>query len=113
MLDTVTYIKERYRMCRSQDSCYDCPFYDQSVELCSDWEGKHPEEAIEIVEKWSEEHPQKTLKDDFLERCPGAELNCANEPIVCAKSVYGAAVVNCDSYRSCSDCWNRPLSEGE
>lgn len=107
-MDAVRYIEERARMCKEYDYCKGCQI--NKARENTTW---HPKDAVAIVEKWSEEHPQKTLKDDFLERCPGAELNCANEPIVCAKSVYGAAVANCDSYRSCSDCWNRPLSEVE
>lgn len=109
-MDAVRFIEERARMCKIYEQCDGCPLYRLDME-CTEMATKVPRETVEIVEKWSKEHPQKRLKDDFLERCPGAELDCANEPKVCAKNVYGATVVDCDLYSSCSDCWNRPLSE--
>lgn len=112
-MDAVRYIEERARMCKEYDYCKGCQINKaRENTTCQYWSTLHPKDAVAIVEKWSAEN-RVTLKGDFLKRCPNAELNCANEPIVCAKSVYGAAVANCDSYRSCSDCWNRPLSEVE
>lgn len=108
-MDAIMFLKEKRRMCDSYGLCTTCPLYSWD-KYCSAEMTNEPEEVIAIVEKWSNEHPQKTLKDDFLEKYPDAETN-NYAPIVCAKSVYGSSVVNCGSYRSCTDCWNRPLSE--
>lgn len=110
-MDAIKFIKEKARMCEVYENCIGCPF-DENEELgsCIRWVKEHPTEAVAIVEKWSEENSRKTLKDDFLERCPNAEMgNCAT--IICAKSIYGSSIVNCASYQTCDECWNTPLTK--
>lgn len=113
-MDAVKFILEKERMCNACQCCLGCPMgVACGDEVCEDWETKHPAEAVALVEKWSEEHLRSTLADDFLKKCPDAELNSFGAPIVCAKSVYGSAVANCNAYYTCTECWNRPLSEVE
>lgn len=113
-MDAIKFFEERARMCKTYYGCIGCPIYDSTDGiLCECWIPKHPAEAVALVEKWSEEHLRSTLADDFLKKCPDAELNSFGAPIVCAKSVYGSAVANCNAYYTCTECWNRPLSEVE
>lgn len=111
-MDAVKYIREKARMCTKYNTCTGCPI-DEKEGSCIRWEFDYPVEAVALVEKWSEEHLRSTLADDFLKKCPDAELNSFGAPIVCAKSVYGSAVANCNAYYTCTECWNRPLSEVE
>lgn len=60
--------------------------------------------------KWSEEHPQKTLKDEFLEKYPNAQISDKGVPKMCPYDLgYGDS---CPDIRfDCVTCWNRSLSE--
>ena len=82
-MDTVKFIEERNRMCRSFDAaCHDaenqrCPAsftVNRNGLFCavgkeSTLDAKY---QIDIVEKWSSEHPRKTRQDVFLEQWPNA-----------------------------------------
>lgn len=61
-MDAVEFIKERNRMCKSFERCYDCPADRNACCNTSKWR----EELVTIVEKWSTEHPYKTRQDVFL-----------------------------------------------
>lgn len=84
-MDTVKFIEERNRMCRSFDAaCHDaenqrCPAsftVNRNGLFCavgkeSTLDAKY---QIDIVEKWSSEHPLKTRQDVFLEQWPNAKV---------------------------------------
>ncbi len=58
---TEIYLKEKARMCKPNDICCDCPFYEHRsgpFAICNDVEENEPLIAIEIVQKWSDEHPE-------------------------------------------------------
>ena len=57
------YLRERTRMCKLNDNCYNCPFYEYRIDSfsqCNSIEDNYPLKAIEIVQKWSDEHPEST-----------------------------------------------------
>lgn len=57
---TEIYLQEKNRMCKPNDSCYNCPFYEHRIDSfspCNSIEDNYPLKAMEIVQKWSDEHP--------------------------------------------------------
>lgn len=111
-MDAIKFIKEKARMCDTYKGCIGCPIDEAKGDrlACGWWVNDHIEEAVAIVEKWSEEHPQKTLKDDFLEKYPKAEMYSTEEPYLCVMKLYGTD--RCLA-SNCRECWNKPLSEVE
>ena len=62
-MDAVKFIKEKLRMCKSNEYCRDCKLNSQQTEArmdCGTYTDIYPEQAVAIVEKWSQEHPGKT-----------------------------------------------------
>ena len=102
-MEAVKYLKEKARMCKGNEFCYNCP-----LDECIEYEKENPEEAVEIVEKWSEEHPQKTILQDFLEKYPNAPVYTEGQPRLCPQ-VLGYFEGGCTGAVSCRSCWNRPL----
>lgn len=114
---TENYLKEKVRMTQKPDSsrcsilCTDCPLNcvkNGRIYSCYTIERRYPTEAIAIVQKWSDEHPVKTIKDDFLEKYPNAQLQKDGIPVPCARAL-GYQIDKCMAH--CDECWNRPLSE--
>lgn len=56
----------------------------------------------------------KTLKNDFLEKFPNAQINsshmCRYESKLCVSDIYGRKFNGCETYKNCDDCWNQPLN---
>ena len=109
-MDTVKFIEERNRMCKSFDAgCKGCPAFNVcEYELCCAVGQLSTLDAtaqIAIVEEWSAEHPRKTRQSVFLEQWPTAKIDesgcldlcpylvsapyrneyghCANDGVVC------------------------------
>lgn len=110
-MDAVKYIKEQKRMCDSYRNCGGCPIEQAKDTFCIDWILEYTNEAVALVERWSEEHPQKTLKDDFLEKFPNAEMREDGSLRSCLRFAYGFGNTKCIG--NCVECWNKPLSEVE
>lgn len=74
-MDSVKFIEESKRMCKSHDSCCECPAYadDGPCKLHTLY-GASATEKIELVEKWSAEHLIKTRQSVFLEQWPNATM---------------------------------------
>lgn len=77
-MDSLVFIKERNRMCKTNVSCYGCPAHDiGSSNSCrfamENWTA--PEQQIRIVEEWSAAHPRKTRQSVFLEQYPNARID--------------------------------------
>ena len=108
-MDSVTFLKERNRMCKTNVSCYDCPAHDiGSSNSCKfameNW--LSPEQQIHIVEEWLAAHPRKTRKTVFLEQYPNAKvIGDTGIPIIypCAIEQAMDGVMYCNSL-SCSEC---------
>lgn len=74
-MDAVKFLREQVRMCENND-CSTCELHKNNNKTnvnCYSLANEHPDKAVAIVEGWSKKHPQKTIKDDFLEKYPGAE----------------------------------------
>lgn len=75
-MDTVRFIEERNRMCKSFDNgCTGCPAFNtcnDGLRCCavSQESTLDAMTQIAIVEKWSVAHPRKTRQSVFLEQYP-------------------------------------------
>ena len=73
-MDAVEYVKNQFRLCRSKDSCYECPLQDKENCCCITDTIEYVEKAVQIVEKWVKDNPVKTRKSEFLKLFPDAEM---------------------------------------
>lgn len=112
-MDTIEFIKEKYRMCHYQDGCSHCSIYEKKgSRLCADWVAANPEQTIEIVEQWSQSHPQKTMMQDFFEKFPNAPKNPNGTPQFCPRYAGYSQQKDCtDCVNKYLECWSRPLEE--
>ena len=114
-MDTVKFIEERNRMCKSYSDCKGCPAFDDreyktncEVSAASTLDAKL---QVDIVEKWSVEHPKKqkkTRQDVFLEQYPESHIDDHGILYVCPASIShlhrnDEGKCSC-SYESCVDC---------
>ena len=73
-MDAVKYVKTKYRLCRSKDSCSECPLQDKENCCCIADTIEYVEKAVQIVEEWAKDHPAKTRKSEFLKMFPNAQM---------------------------------------
>ncbi len=102
------YEHEHNRMCIGRD-CEGCVLNGSSG-LCYVPDSI---EKIDIVQKWSDENPEpheKTIKEDFLEKYPNADINYKKMPL-CCEAIYIGYTKCHECGQGCKKCWNRPLSE--
>lgn len=112
-MDVVKFLKERKRMCDSFGifACDGCQIYESKGEMmCSEFQGKHLEQAVAIVEKWSKEHPQETRLSRFLKYYPNAPLEMYGIPHTCVKN-FGIVEYEYLCSDDCHNCWNTPIEE--
>ena len=110
-MDTVKFIEERNRMCKSFDAgCKGCPAFNVCEYELSCAVGQlstlDATTQIAIVEEWSAAHPRKTRQSVFLERYPETEINSEGYVIICPKRIsedYRKKTLNCLN-RPCSNC---------
>lgn len=79
-MDTVKFIEERNRMCKSFDAgCKGCPAFNVCEYDLSCAVGQlstlDATAQIAIVEEWSAAHPRKTRQSVFLKQYPNAVLD--------------------------------------
>lgn len=114
-MDAVKFIKEKQRMCKSNEDCISCALEYPQNEMdmdCLTYINEYPEEAVAIVEKWAEEHPRKTFLSDLLEKHPKAMLKKSGIPNFCPVNLgYGREQCYYELEHDCVACWNRPLEE--
>lgn len=95
-MDAVEYVKTKYRLCRSKDSCFECPLQDKENCGCITDTIGYVEKAVQIVEQWAKDHPVKTRQSEFLKLFPNAKIY--NDVIwLCPK------YIGCD-YKPEEDC---------
>ena len=118
---TENYFAEKQRMTkRTRDGvccikCEDCPLGSMNNGtdvLCSDFELHYSEKAIEAIQKWSDEHSQKTFVTEFLKNYPHAVVNGDGIPNSVCPFDLGLMSTH-DCIKSCIDCWNQPIEDGE
>ena len=73
-MDAVEYVKTQFRLCRSKDSCSECPLQDKENCCCIMDTIEYVEKAVQIVEQWAKEHPVKTRQSEFLKVFPKATI---------------------------------------
>lgn len=112
-MDTVKFIEERNRMCKSFDAgCKGCPAFNVCEDdLCcavGQFSTLDATAQIAIVEAWSAAHPRKTRQSVFLEQWPEAELDTNGAVAICPtilSSDYRSANKRCKHPgTACSDC---------
>ena len=112
-MDTVKFIEERNRMCKSFDAgCKGCPAFNVCEDdLCCAVGQLSTLDAtaqIAIVEAWSAAHPRKTRQDAFLEQWPEAIVGDDGVLRVCPSPIFPSdrsAYNGCVRPNStCSDC---------
>lgn len=106
-MDAVEYVKTRYRLCRSKDSCSECPLQDKENCGCIMDTIEYVEKAVQIVEQWAKEHPVKTRQSEFLKLFPKATV-CNHVLSLCPRfycsdflgtDFQGCKATNCDKCR--------------
>ena len=110
-MDTVKFIEERNRMCKSFDAgCKGCPAFNVcEYELCCAVGQLSTLDAtaqIAIVEEWSAAHPRKTRQSVFLEQYPNARPADDGVLTFCPKrfDFHISCLAECHSLKKCSDC---------
>lgn len=112
-MDTVKFIEERNRMCKSFDAgCKGCPAFNVCEHELSCAVGQlstlDATTQIAIVEAWSAAHPLKTRQSVFLEQYP--EAKCLEDGVlaICPtalSSTYRNNIGGCRSLeKRCADC---------
>ena len=109
-MDTVRFIEERNRMCKSfGDECSGCPAFNVCEDnLCCLESTMDATAQVAIVEEWSTEHPRKTRQDVFLDQYPET-LRTKNDVIaICPATLYCSQRDNdgnCNnSSKECENC---------
>ena len=121
-MDAVEYVKTKYRLCRSKDSCFECPLEDK--ENCGYIMDtiEYVEKAVQIVEQWAKDHPVKTRQSEVLKQFPNADLKTITrmspcsldktlKPLRCAKYGYLSITCRCDRCRD--DYWNEEVPDND
>lgn len=113
-MDTVKFIEERNRMCKSfDDACTGCPAFsirNDGLRCCAVGQESTMDAIaqIDIVEKWSVAHPRKTRQSVFLEQYPDAVLDGFGVLRICPIYLYAEYRDNCNGCKNigkkCSDC---------
>ena len=112
-MDTVKFIEERRRMCKSfDDGCNGCPAFnacDNNLCCAVGNESKMDATAqIAIVEEWSAAHPRKTRQSVFLEQYPETSIDAYGIIQICPvviSSTHRDSNGDCeDPEQICVDC---------
>lgn len=113
-MDAVEYVKTRYRLCGSKDSCSECPLQDKENCGCIMDTIEYAEKAVQIVEQWAKDHPVKTRQSEFLKLFPNAAID-EDDGILCIKPCAIDESIECTNGKGCDDCyrkyWKEEISE--
>lgn len=99
-MDALEFLKERKRMCKSQEACVGCPLERSHCVFSTSTPDEEDEKSIAAVEQWSKEHPRKTRQSVFLEQYPEAYVLEDGYLEMCPISISAA---HRDRYGDCSD----------
>ena len=116
-MDAVEYEKTKYRLCRSKDSCFECPLQDKENCGCIADTIEYVENAVPIVEQWAKEHPVKTRQSEFLKMFPNAKT--MGGVIAISPNAIDSTYRNmeyCD-HSFCEECgkkyWNEEVNDND
>lgn len=106
-MDTVKFIEERNRMCKSfGDKCTGCPAFnvcEADIRCAVDMQSTMDASAqLAIVKEWSAAHPVKTRQSVFLEQWPEAIRD--KEGIIRVCPQYIDRNLRCVRDGICVDC---------
>lgn len=114
-MDAVEYVKTKYRLCRSKDSCFECPLQDKENCGCITDTIEYVEKAVQIVEQWAKDHTVKNRQSAFLKMFPNAPKS-GRVLDICPQNlnIDYMPPKRCENI-SCSACktdyWNEEVSE--
>lgn len=107
-MDALEFIRERKRMCKSQEACVGCPLERSHCIFSTSTSDEEDEKNIAAVEQWSKEHPRKTRQSVFLEQYPEAYVLEDGYLKMCPMSIsaaYRDSNGECNnSTECCVDC---------
>lgn len=110
-MDAIEFVYEWARMCRSAQSCNDCPAYKDSSCSLNYSQVRTKEQAqrvVQLVLDWAAEHPQETRLSKLLRQYPKAKAEVIKE--YCQCPIYLG--YSCPSPKvRCRDCWDTPIEE--
>ena len=69
LLDKLTAeeaIKIQAEMCRSMNSCADCPIYKEGGYCCDSFRVENPEKVVEIIKQWKKDHEKKEIETEIV-----------------------------------------------
>lgn len=115
-MDAVEYVKNQFRLCRSKDSCFECPLQDKENCCCITDTIEYVEKAVQIVEEWAKDHPEKTRKSEFQKMFPNANMYSITTTFCTAHfDKKKACEVSVPSEEMCEKCrykyWNEEVDE--
>nr|DAS59588.1 MAG TPA: hypothetical protein [Caudoviricetes sp.] len=102
-MDAVKYVKTKYRLCRSKDSCSECPLQDKENCCCIADIIEYAEKAAQIVEQWAKDHPVKTRQSEFLKMFPNAVID-EDDGILCINPCTIDESIGCTNGKGCDGC---------
>lgn len=111
-MDAIEFVYEWARMCRSSQSCGDCPIYKGSSCGLSYSQVRTKEQAqrvVHLVWDWAAEHPQETRLSKLLKQYPKAKAEVIKENYPCPAYLG----YSCSGSVNCKDCWDIPVDEEE
>ena len=112
-MDAIEFVYEQARMCRSSQSCGDCPIYtDLSCGLSNSrvCTKEQAQRVVQLVWDWAAEHPQETRLSKLLKQYPKAKAEIIKEYYSCPAYLG----YSCPSPKvSCKDCWDILVDEEE
>ena len=105
-MDAVEYEKTKFRLCRSKDSCSECPLQDKENCCCIADTIEYVEKAVQIVEQWAKDNPIKTRQSEFLKLFPNAAID-EDDGILCIKPCTIDESIGCTNGKGCDDCYRK------
>lgn len=115
-MDAVEYVKTQFRLCRSKDSCSECPLQDKENCCCITDTIEYVEKAVQIVEQWAKEHPVKTRQSEFLKMYPNAVIDEDNG-ILGIRPCNIDERIGCTNEKGCDGCrrkyWLTEVTDNE
>lgn len=116
-MDAVEYVKTQFRLCKSKDSCSECPLQDKENCCCIMDTIEYVEKAVQIVEQWAKEHPVKTRQSEFLKMFPNAKT-MGGVIAICPNDIDSTYrnMEYCD-HSFCEECakkyWNEEVADND
>lgn len=115
-MDAVEYVKTQFRLCRSKDSCSECPLQDKENCCCIMDTIEYAEKSVRIVEQWAKDHPVKTRQSEFLKTFPNAVID-EDDGILGIKPCDIDESIGCTNEKGCDGCrrkyWLTEVTDNE